>query len=170
MNLKKGFTLIELLVVIAVIGILSGIVLTFMNSARLKARDARIISNVKNSKTILELGYINSTYRDLRSVAGVTGPNLTGYLFAGTNKDCVGINSAETCRSLKALADDSIKNGGKIYYIINSSDNSYFRASDFALYGRLASNKDIYFCLDSRGGSNPKAKAVSEAICPEAGF
>ncbi len=54
-NSKRGFTLIELLVVIAIIGILSSVVLASLNTARLKARDARRISDIKNLQLALEL-------------------------------------------------------------------------------------------------------------------
>ena len=53
----RGFTLIELLVVIAIIGILSAVVLTSLNSARLKARDARRVSDIKQVQLALELSY-----------------------------------------------------------------------------------------------------------------
>src|SRR3990167_4664228 len=52
---KKGFTLIELLVVIAIIGVLSTVVLSQLNEARAKARDARRISDLKNIQIALEL-------------------------------------------------------------------------------------------------------------------
>ena len=54
---KKGFTLIELLVVIAIIGLLSTLAIVALNSARLKARDARRASDIKQLQTALELFY-----------------------------------------------------------------------------------------------------------------
>jgi len=53
----KGFTLIELLVVIAIIGILSSIVLVSVNSARNKAKDAAVKSNLANLRVAAELFY-----------------------------------------------------------------------------------------------------------------
>ena len=53
----SGFTLIELLVVISIIGLLSSIVLTSVNSARAKARDARRIEDLGQIRTALELFY-----------------------------------------------------------------------------------------------------------------
>lgn len=58
MKNQKGFTLIELLVVIAIIGILSTLAVVSLNNARQKARDAKIVSDVKNIQTALEL-YFN---------------------------------------------------------------------------------------------------------------
>ncbi len=52
-----GFTLVELLVVISIIGLLSSIVLTTVNSARAKARDARRIADFKQIQTALEFYY-----------------------------------------------------------------------------------------------------------------
>ncbi len=56
-NFQTGFTLIELLVVISIIGLLSSVVLVSMNSARLKARDGRRLSDMRQIQTALELYY-----------------------------------------------------------------------------------------------------------------
>ncbi|MBI2053312.1 MAG: prepilin-type N-terminal cleavage/methylation domain-containing protein [Candidatus Sungbacteria bacterium] len=54
---EQGFTLIELLVVISIIGLLSSVVLTSVNSARAKARDARRIADLKEMQKALEFYY-----------------------------------------------------------------------------------------------------------------
>jgi prepilin-type N-terminal cleavage/methylation domain-containing protein len=57
MRKQKGFTLIELLVVIAIIGLLSTLAVVSLNNARLKSRDARRVSDIKQIQTALELYY-----------------------------------------------------------------------------------------------------------------
>ncbi len=62
-NKNKGFTLIELLVVVAIISLLSSIVFASLNSARVKARDAKRISQLEQIRTALELYYnANGSY------------------------------------------------------------------------------------------------------------
>lgn len=54
---QKGFTLIELLVVIVIIGVLATLATVALGNARMKARDARRLSDVKQVQTALELYY-----------------------------------------------------------------------------------------------------------------
>jgi len=65
---NKGFTLIELLVVISIIGFLSSVVLASLSTARLKARDSLIISEVLQLRTLLESEYSeNNSYANLQT-------------------------------------------------------------------------------------------------------
>lgn len=62
-GLNKGFTLIELLVVIAIIGILSGVVLTSLTTARGKANDAKVKSQLSSIRSAAEIYYsTNNSY------------------------------------------------------------------------------------------------------------
>ena len=71
---KKGFTLIELLVVIAIIGLLSTLAVVALGSARVKARDAKRLSDLKQVQTALELYYTDKGVYPTATVAlGGTG-------------------------------------------------------------------------------------------------
>lgn len=52
-----GFTLIELLVVMAIISLLASVILIALNSARVKARDAKRMSDMRQLQKALELYY-----------------------------------------------------------------------------------------------------------------
>ncbi len=52
---KSGFTLIELLVVIAIIGLLSSVVLASVSTTRLKARDARRLTEIVQIQLAFQL-------------------------------------------------------------------------------------------------------------------
>jgi len=100
---RRGFTLIELLVVIAIIGILASIVLSSLNSARQKGRDARRISDIKQLRLALELYYnTNGQYPTALDSAHMVTPGYisvlptdptsgTAYKYAGLgNTFCTG--------------------------------------------------------------------------------
>lgn len=82
---QNGFTLIELLVVIAIIGILSSVVLASLNSARVKARDARRVADLKQIQVAEELFYdANGFYAP--TIAALVGSG-TGASLAATPLD-----------------------------------------------------------------------------------
>ncbi len=61
---NNGFTLIELLVVVAIIGLLSSVVMSSLNTARAKVRDTKRMSDLREVEKALALYYIsnNGTY------------------------------------------------------------------------------------------------------------
>ncbi|MDD4412638.1 MAG: prepilin-type N-terminal cleavage/methylation domain-containing protein [Patescibacteria group bacterium] len=90
---QKGFTLIELLVVIVIIGILATLTTVALSTARVKARDAKRISDIKQMQTALELYYNEeNTYPPTSAldvgkalVGAVSGKTFMGKIPAGPN-------------------------------------------------------------------------------------
>lgn len=67
---KRGFTLIELLVVISIIGILSSVILASLSEARLKARNAKRLSDIKQYSLTVEMALDdNNEYPDPGTVS-----------------------------------------------------------------------------------------------------
>ncbi len=73
MRKQKGFTLIELLVVIAIIGLLSTLAVVALNNARMKSRDAKRVSDIKQIQTALELYYNDKNAYPVDASGGVLG-------------------------------------------------------------------------------------------------
>ena len=88
MKNRKGFTLIELLVVIAIIGLLATLSVVALNNARLKSRDAKRVSDIKQIQTALEMYYVDQN--GYPSLATATALGVTGGNYACLNNTTAG--------------------------------------------------------------------------------
>lgn len=141
---EKGFTLIELLVVIAIIGLLSSVVLASLNSARIKARDARRLSDLKSIETALELYYAdNNTYPT--TSGGVTVTSALGTLLAPTYMSTV-------------PKDPSRADSSTTGYLYCSTDGQS--------YGVVAwLEKNTTYCVVASGSSGNCSWATTYSTC-----
>ncbi len=78
-NISRGFTLLEILIVIAIVGILSGILMVGFKDARMKARNAKRIADIRNYISIFS-SWTASSYE-------FPDPGSTSWICLGDYKD-----------------------------------------------------------------------------------
>lgn len=75
-NTRKAFTLIEMLIVVAIIGILASAIMVGLGPAQQKGRDARRMSDLRETQNALELFYTKyGDYPNNSDTSGVAGCN-----------------------------------------------------------------------------------------------
>ena len=141
---SRGFTLIELLVVIAIIAMLASVILSSLNTARSKSRDARREADLKEMQTSIEQ-YMSDNNGNpptaLNALVPKYMPSLPqdpysntpyGYLYGGTNGThyCIG-TTLENARPNASAADCSTATGAGLSGAANgggngASTNSYY--------------------------------------------
>lgn len=134
--IKKGFTLIELLIVIAIIGVLTAIVTTNLQSVRQRARDTRRKSDLRAIQQSLRLYYNDA--KQFPSSTVDFDINGCGTIAAPTACSWGSTFSTDSMIYMSALPTDPSSSTTPITY-------KYFSDSDdqYTLVAQLENGSDI---------------------------
>lgn len=151
---KKGFTLIELLVVISIIGLLSSVILTSLNTANLKAKDASVEEEVSQLNTLLMENNVDTgSYIQLQPQGGGEPPYGWFYDAAGCQNYIPSGNyqsgAIQLCTSIvqtNASYAPNTSPGTAALYLGNNINNSTKYSINAWLPG-----KKVFFCMGSNG-------------------
>jgi prepilin-type N-terminal cleavage/methylation domain-containing protein len=140
----KGFTLIELLVVIAIIGLLASIITTALSNARIKSRDARRLSDIKQIKTGLDLYYATG--------GGYPSNNTYTAAYASGMLQCNGTD-------ILHIPQDPLYPAMQYTYTASGASATACGLSDarlkYTLTFKLEADPNITYSMDDDGQFNP---------------
>ncbi len=153
-NNKKGFTLVELLVVIVIIGLLATMAMLALNSARMKGRDAKRVSDIKQIQTALEL-YFNGQNAYAPAASGIVlGSASYNHLCDDATGFAASCGSGVTTLMALVPADPDPGNSSS-----GCGDYTYTAAAS------SATSYSIVFCLeDDVGDLSDKCTATQSGI------
>jgi prepilin-type N-terminal cleavage/methylation domain-containing protein len=120
--LRQGFTLIELLVVIAIIALLSSIVFASLNSARMKSRNARRLSEMSQIKLALEMYFDDFGYYPTDNDGGACNCDYSTLPTSAPDF----LPSLQTAYLPTVMLDPLNINTGNIHYGYYSQDGSTY--------------------------------------------
>lgn len=109
---NKGFTLIELLVVIVIIGLLSTIVMFFLNRTKVKNRDTKRMSDLKQIQSAIEMYCNDKSYYPKES------ENANGKIGEGAGIDTM------LAPYIAKLSADPMGPGNATYYYYYDGNHS----------------------------------------------
>ena len=133
---KKAFTLIELLVVIAIIGLLASMAVIALNNARMKARDARRLADIRQMQTALEMYYIdNNGYPD----ANFAWSSIGGYCISSGGGWTTAVCSGTTYMAIAPTAP-------------TPADGSCVSTNNSFSYSSTATTYSLKYCLGAAVG------------------
>lgn len=164
---EKGFTLIELLVVISIIGLLSSVVLTSLSSARLRARDAKLMQEARSLAQLhlLEYADANSFSRfnqgrwRTSTAAGGTFLCTDGtypFVAAGSNHAA---QATSLCTSMVNTIGTVTTNA-----VYNGVNGTYWNPAQSWSIMVYLPGQNKYFCIGSSGRSSIEAYTTGTLV------
>lgn len=152
----SGFTLIELLIVIAIIGVLSAVVLSALNSARGKGTDAAIKSSLDNGRSQAELFYDSNSNNYVITAGGTTDVCSATASVNGVKGLYSFMQSAQQAYGPGLTLNSNLSTGGASSKITCHAS----AALGWALEAPLK-NTTGFYCVDSTGKATTTTTGTS---------